>query len=694
MNRELARRLLLSAWPFALLALLVFGVYSVVLWSPLIFDDHGYILKNPLVTGTWRGWGDIFLSSFASTREYEPLVILLHRALHRAVEDQPLWYRLSSIALHWGFSGALFVLYRRVLKSDALALAGAALFALYPAHAVVVAQSVSKKHILVALFGAAMLLLEPLRDRPRARVAGCWGLMGLALLCKETALVLPVILLLAARARPRPGSLRGDWKLYGGLAVLAAGYLVFRAVWVPRDYPSWTVWLGAGNLVTAGKCLLWYLSQLPVPWDLCLEHSLSPVDRAGPASLGIVLGLAVLGWGAVWVWRRDRVLGLGLAWTLLGILPFLGIVAYRHYSLVADRYLYLASAGFFLLAARCIGLWLSGLRKKPSAKALLAGVSPAVLAYGALAVHHAVPFSDPVELWSRAAECAPENPRVYASLGEHYFSVRDYAKAMENWRKTEELAPEHVIDFFEPGLACPQRPGFIIGLIFLQTGNTPEALREFTAALGADIPADSKASIRDKMGDAHMARGRVSEALREYAEAGALSPGWFKPHWKVGMVLQRGDPAKAIEMLERAEAKVGPHAADRRKILSEINHAAAKSYLVLGRREEAARAWEAADDFVPDRFEVLLPLADNYWRLGRGRDALKTYARASRSLERTLLRLRAEAAVSKKGDASALIGQLEGLKASADRMVRRLGWGSEGVKGAGAASGADGTGGH
>ena len=96
------------------LILLLFGTG---LRAPLIYDDAAFILKNPLVTGSWPGFEAFLSTSFASQGEYEPLGTLLHWGLFQIAGEEPFLYRLSSLLLHWTAASLFLELFGRRLAN-------------------------------------------------------------------------------------------------------------------------------------------------------------------------------------------------------------------------------------------------------------------------------------------------------------------------------------------------------------------------------------------------------------------------------------------------------------------------------------------------------------------------------------------------------------------------------------------------
>lgn len=473
-------------------ALLLGGL---ILRSPILYDDVSYF-SAPEVVGPWPGFRAWLNAPLSNTAVYEPLGVLLHRLLYAAFGATPWPYRLSSLLLHW--ANAVFVLSLfRLWGLKAGAFAAALFFLVFPAHAETLAVSSFKKHLLVAFFGLLLLHTDAV-SRRGPRLALAWMAQGLALLSRESALILPVLALAAPGPDGALARLKNDRVLYAGLIVLCA----LRILLLPHPVPYFQQTALAYHLLSAGKAALWYISQLAFPADLCPEHDLTPVASAGEGAL-VLLGLSLAAVAAVRLGRRDRVLGSAAAMTGVALLPYLNLFPHFNLSLVADRYLYLPSLGFFLGAGRALEFLTSGTLRPLSA--LLAA------AYAATALVMLGRYADPVELWERACACAPRNPRAHAALAESLQQRGEHARARGALKRALELAPPRYAGLLRVQMAR----------LDAETGRLAEA----EAAAGAEARRKPTPLALNTWGAILLMRGRPRQALEPLAQGLALHPG-------------------------------------------------------------------------------------------------------------------------------------------------------------------------
>jgi hypothetical protein len=331
---------------FALLAiaLLCFLAYAPSLSVPLFEDDYGNLLWAQ-VYGPAAGLPQLMHEAVFRLRATSYWAMwLLWRAFHLA----PWGYHLASLMLHIANAWLVYALAASWRSTRPAAFWAGAFFAVAEGHQEAVIWLSAINELLLFFFGAASLLCWIHADRLRrpwlARL-GSLALFALALLSKESAVILLPLFLLA----PRPSSAaRAAMRLaphmaLAGLAiasVLASRGSSFRFSdgSFSLDAPFWITW------PRAVARLLWVWGWL----SLAALAALRARDGARSA-------------------------GLALAWMGLALVPY----SFLTYSTqIPSRQTYLASAGLALLA----GLALTRLSAwRPSGPRLVAAAAAVAL---------------------------------------------------------------------------------------------------------------------------------------------------------------------------------------------------------------------------------------------------------------------------------------------------------------------------
>ena len=476
--------LLLGLWAGAML------LYAGTLRHPPIWDDHEFVFGQGYLMDC-RNLPQA--ASLASLGTVLPVRNCARPAwLVSVLADTCLGggrvyvYRLSSA--FWHAVGAVLVLALGWWLCGGLAAASAAgpLFAVHPVHAEAVNIITFRSDLLCLVFMLASLLLyrDALRRAGwprRAGLAGSLAAFVLALLSKEMAVVLPLLLLLSHFYFPVPGNIRaGGRKLVlvlAGFLALVPLYLVFRAPrsgyvsashqdvfssWsrkfdlplsTPREKPSakhpsgltklddppWhEVYDDGGTLfLTMSRVFGSYLRLLLWPWPLQGDYAPRVVRGVEPTVLASWAAWLLL-FAAAWALRRRLPLaGFGLAWTAAGLLPVTGLVLLR--NLQAERYLYVASAGFCLAAG---ALW-AELDRRLSGRGLWAGRAALALLVAVWAGRtwsRSRDFRSDQAFLEATIAVDPGVPRAHLSLARFYQSQgawgvaeREYGTALSLW---------------------------------------------------------------------------------------------------------------------------------------------------------------------------------------------------------------------------------------------------------------------
>jgi len=350
---------------------------------------------------------------------YRPLFLTLLWC-ERAVFGDAAWaYRLVNLALHAGCSIMVVRLATRIGLGRWAPLAGL-VFAAHPVHAEAVVTIYGQSDLWAALFGMAAIDLASGGQRGdvgRRRMIAAGTCYGLSMLCKESAVLLPLVLPLlwtlsenGSQDRPKRG-----WRGLIGFVVVLVGYLGLRfAVLGPAIIPSgegsvahgYTVWARVNLfVVTVGT----YLRLLVWPFGLTVYYGHLRESIFGTPWVELAFLLVTF----VIALQLDRVLPhrawtFVKAWFLVALLPVANVLPIG--TVVAERCLYLPSVAFALLIAM-------GARRLESERALPArrvvGGAALVLAM-ALCWNVCWSWRTPESLWRHTVEAHPKSPAAHA----------------------------------------------------------------------------------------------------------------------------------------------------------------------------------------------------------------------------------------------------------------------------------------
>lgn len=465
--------------PLLILLSLAFALYAQTFGHAWTYDDFPVIVENADV----RSWAGFWENRYPG-RPLRELSFLLDHALFGM---NPTGWRVQQIFWHGFNAWLLFLVAHRLRAERFAAWAGALLFLVHPLNVEVVANLSHRKDSLALAFCLLAFLAFSRACAARKRRAGLVVLAGLAwgaaLLAKENAVVLPVILaayewalveperrlllkwrrpwLVAGVAAPAGGLL---WFFFDGGAVrhLAAMGQLLQAKANHFGEVSWDLYyrmvLKSWTFM-AGKAL-W-------PVDLALEYTYSlPMDWSDPWVLAALLGLAAYGVGLWLTARRAPRAFFLLAWAGLFWLPVSNLWPLAYFS--ADRYCYAPLAGLCLPAALGLG------RLPVSLRAGL--LIPGVLLLALLTWRQAPVWENPTALWTRAHRVSPTSAFALNNLGNVHLLKGELLKARDYYTEALVVNPLNTTALYN------------LGLIYERVGMKERALEHYRLFLELDDP--------------------------------------------------------------------------------------------------------------------------------------------------------------------------------------------------------------
>jgi protein O-mannosyl-transferase len=352
-----------ASWALAILAALISAAYLPSLTFSFQFDDWNVIVFEKRVQSLAAWW--------QSMPGIRPLTKFSYALNHQFAAEVG-GFRVSNLLIHLLASLGAFVLFVKLLSrcgwhemhAKYAALGIAVVFALHPAQTEAVTYISGRSGSLCAMFilwSLALWLPVGTAQPQRWRSAVSAALFGSALLAKETALVLPLALLLI-------NCLRGNGKLTGraafhrsalhwGIAVVALGIILNwppyrRLILTSLDTRS----IGE-NLLTQANAVGYLLGQL-FHWErLNADPRLPIITTVSALNLAKALALACVLIAGIWLMLKRHYWVFGVLWFLLWLAPTNSLLA--RLEVANDRQLYLPILGVAWVAAFLVRyMWL------------------------------------------------------------------------------------------------------------------------------------------------------------------------------------------------------------------------------------------------------------------------------------------------------------------------------------------------
>jgi hypothetical protein len=450
----------------------------------LIVDDQAFLARPAnLLHALGRTYMHVVDPDHAY---YRPLVTASYGLDAQWSGARPFGYHLTNIALHAVASVLFLALLRRFAMPPAIAALGAIVFAVHPALSAAVAWIPGRNDSLLAVFSLAAWLLG-MRDwsRPSRVDRGLHlAFFALALLTKETAVVLPLVWLAQALLlgllidAPRARALDAVVYLSGWTALVVSTLLVHDAM---------LGGMGAIGFRALARNLPQVFASLAA-----IVLPLSPTVLADREDLSLWPGVIVavgIAAGARYVHGvRGRVVAFGMAAFLLLLVPVLAVPG----TVVLDNRLYLPACG-------------------------------ALLAIAEIARASVFERADPREAVGR---------RLFFGLGAVLVLVLVAVTAAyeESFRDRRAFARAAVAGAPHSALAH-----FCLGKAYQTDGDEDRAIAEYETSLALG----SGEVVHNNIAVIHMAHARWADAERELHEELAIDPRYARAYDNLSIVLRR-----------------------------------------------------------------------------------------------------------------------------------------------------------
>jgi hypothetical protein len=333
--------------------------------------------------------------------------------------------------------------------ADGVAVFGAALWALHPA-AVETVVPVTGRSVGLSSFLLLAALLIVTRDTPRRATALAAGALAFAApLARETALVLPAFGLLwqatLGVGDARRSAIARQLPLAVGTGLAAVALALSER---HRELISYSLGVRAPLEALRGNvnAVFDILAMWVLPGRVSIDPAAAP--ELPWTAWSTILHLALLTAAALAVLflrRRAPAAAFACGWTLIALAPTNSII--WRIDPVGVRPLYLASIGTVLLAVlfaahlRRLLAPLSQRWRTAGARGGLALGAAALAALATAGASRAALYTDPVALWSDAAEKAPQRSRPLVNLGVQLLLKDRLGPAESAFRKAIAIEP-------------------------------------------------------------------------------------------------------------------------------------------------------------------------------------------------------------------------------------------------------------
>jgi Flp pilus assembly protein TadD len=551
-------------------------VYGNGLFGEFVWDDETIILSRGDLLADASNIPTI-LTSADSTHEagdgspyYRPLSILTFMLDYHLWGRDPFGYHLENLLLHGLVAVLVFLLADVVFGDRVLAWLTAMLFAVHPVHSESVSFVSARNNLLcLALSLASLLALWRSRSGGWRWASGSLALFFLSLLCKESAVAIPLLLAALALFARDPRLAAKNPILVAFFAVLGC-YFAVRASVLGVFTSEAGLELSGERLRLVASAIFENMRLILIPTRLNAHYTPEFIGFSWAKAAAACSAIGLLAFFSVWR-RSPEPIRVGSQWTLCGLVPISNLVAIPS-APVAERYLYAVVPG----SALCLA-WLLRQSLRRKAGLSLAAIGAILAASGAMAFHRNRVWADNLALDQSMVRADPANAVAHMHLGISYGKLGRAADAERELRESIRLD------------ASNPRAWYNLAALLLERDRIPEAAAASREAVQLD---PDFAMARSSLGVILARLGRPDEAVRELEAAAKLAPGDAGVHNNLGMMYgQLGRHAEALAEFETAVRL--------RSDLAILHFNLGQAYTQLGNADEARRAFRRAAELDP-----------------------------------------------------------------------------------------------
>jgi protein O-mannosyl-transferase len=543
-------------------------LYRNILWAPFVYDDQDQIQTNLFLLS----WRSIFTHYVVAAHEfssafrgpggssYRPL-FWLSLALDRRLFDLNVFgFHLTNLLLHWANGLLTFILLRRLGISQLVAAVTALIWLALPINSEAVAWISGRAYCLVTFFVLLSLLFAEryLRKGTRSSLL-CYGIAHIgALLSHEAGILVLPFILLVTYSRINNYSRRPLYVLGSGISV---AYFCLRAAISDASlrHNSWAI-LPVGTAIT--KYITWIL----FPLHMSIERSTeTPPNVLTLAAVGGLCGVFLLILVIFRLRNKRPEISAGLAWTLLALLPFSGLVFI--YQGMAERYDYLASIGLVLVIVSLSS------KINDNGKYVVRSFLTLWVVWGVWRLNsRLLDWRDEMSLYASSLKTDPDSPVLLLNLGSTLGDAGHLGDGLFLITRAISLKPDYAVAYRTQGniylrlgafkearasyeKAIALQPGDVKAITNL--GDTYVRLKDLTAAEAefrrAITVAPKTVNLYCNLGIVLFNQGKSDEAVQELLTALKLDPADPSPYYFFGFIEeQMGARQSAMQMYEKA----------------------------------------------------------------------------------------------------------------------------------------------
>ncbi|MFH0896246.1 MAG: tetratricopeptide repeat protein [Bacteroidota bacterium] len=470
------------------------------------WDDNIYLIGNPYTQNLSQNF--FYFFTHFQVGNYHPLSMISLAIDYQLFGQNSAGYHTVNILIHAANVVLLFYFVRLLLKNDTASFVVALLFAVHPMHTESVAWIAERKDVLFFLFFIIGLIFYTRYALGKINRKGYFLALLffiLSVLSKSTAVVFPVILILTDYILKRPFN-KIVWleKVPFFLISLAAGIIAIyaQAGEAALNEQSVAGFTFIDRIFISSYAFLYYIVKTIVPFGLAAMHyyPTSELPWYFYASFPVALALVVM---IIMQYKRRPVIFFGGLFFIVSLALTLQLIPVG-FAIVAERYVYLAHAGLFII----VGWLISGLNNSKVSK----NSGTLIIALFACGIFSLITWqqnktwANGFTIFDNVVNVYPDHGHAYMARANARYDNNDINGALEDFNKSLSVKYPH-----EYAITYCNR-----GNCYYQLKDIDRAMADYNKALQVDSTYFLAYTNR---GAIYYSRGENDKAIAEFDHA-------------------------------------------------------------------------------------------------------------------------------------------------------------------------------
>jgi len=355
-----------------LLIFLTFLIYTNILPNQLFYDDEELIYRNVYIQDLQflpKYFTENMIAGAGKiSNMYRPLLLTSFAIDYQIWKNNPFGFHLTSIILHALNSLLIFFLIYLLFKDRLLAILSSVFFIIHPVQTEAITYASGRTDPLYSFFTLLSLFLFLLIDKnirldtlgkklPSYLYVGSLLFFILAILSKETAVILPLLLIAVSFIFKFKRDFKKNILWLSPFFIIDLIYIVLRLTVL--NFSDTLNFYQAGNIYSSNLlvrlytfCHVFfeYLGILIFPKDLIYSRDISYITNVlNPWTIAFLMIFTISLFLSVKNFPKNKLFLFSFCWFFIIILPVSGIIPIN--TIISEHYLYLPSVSFFLVVS-------------------------------------------------------------------------------------------------------------------------------------------------------------------------------------------------------------------------------------------------------------------------------------------------------------------------------------------------------